>query len=162
MYDCETVDLTYFDRAVRRFDFTVELNCSGDQLFQVFEDEIAWTVWAGGIQNVTWTSSKPYGVGTTRTVDLSGNLTLYERFIAWESGRHMAFCLDGTNRKTWKIFAENYDIKDLGEGQCQLQWTVAYDGAGIFGLLDRLIAPFMKRALGGYMKGLAKYVDERF
>ena len=31
-----------------------------------------------------WTSPKPFGLGTTRTVTMSGDLAGYEEFIAWE------------------------------------------------------------------------------
>ena len=48
-----------------------------------------------GIDRVDWTSPRPFGVGTTRTVTFQGGgMEVYETFIAWDPGKHMAFTFD--------------------------------------------------------------------
>ena len=52
-------------------------------------DAQAWTQWLP-ITKVTWTSPKPFGPGTTRTVEV-GPQVIEETFFAWEEGTRMAF-----------------------------------------------------------------------
>jgi hypothetical protein len=48
--------------------------------------------WRRILQGITWTSPRPFGVGTTRTVrSLAGASVLNERFFRWEEGRRKSF-----------------------------------------------------------------------
>ena len=62
MYRCEAVGLEFLDRAPARFDSVVDVRATPQQIFDVFEDAHAWTVWAPMIRKVEWTSPKPFGV----------------------------------------------------------------------------------------------------
>ena len=125
MYPMEDIDLDYIRTTKFSFTGTVDLDCTPDQLFDVFEDPVSWTVWAGAIKKVEWTSPKPFGVGTTRTVTMVGGMEGYEEFIAWERGKHMAFKFTKSNKNTARAFGEEYVVTDLGDGRCQLKWTMA-------------------------------------
>ena len=65
------VDASFLDTAPMRFKNVVELNASPAKVFAIFEDGESWPQWFRAIRKVAWTSSKPYGVGTTRTVWLA-------------------------------------------------------------------------------------------
>lgn len=52
-------------------------------------DAKAWTEWLP-ITKVTWTSPRPFKVGTTRTVEI-GPQAVEEIFFAWDEGSRMAF-----------------------------------------------------------------------
>lgn len=82
-------------------------------------DPVAWTEWLP-ITKVTWTSPTPYGVGTTRTVEI-GPQVIEETFFAWEEGRRMAFRFE---RSTLPVSAavEDYRVVDA-PGGCELHWT---------------------------------------
>lgn len=82
-------------------------------------DKDAWTEWLP-ITKVDWTSPKPYGVGTTRTVEIGSNI-VDETFIIWEEGRRMAFRFDRSGFPV-KAGVEDYHIVDV-PGGCELQWT---------------------------------------
>ncbi|MDP6935203.1 MAG: SRPBCC family protein, partial [Myxococcota bacterium] len=145
---CEPTDQTLFDSARIRYCFTRTLPVSPQQLFDVFEDPESWPRWATGIGAVEWTSPRPFGVGTTRTVTFWGGMEVFEEFVAWERGREMAFVFYGTTQEVWTRFGEHYRVEDLGEEQCRLTWTVAYDPTGTFGRMHGLFGWIMRVNLG--------------
>lgn len=159
---CEAFGMDYFDLAPERHRFEVELDISPEGLFAVFEDPDAWPNWAWpGIVGVDWTSDKPYGPGTTRTVHLVGGLDVYEDFFVWDPPHQMAFHLYGATEKIWSRFGEHYAVTDLGNDRCKLVWRFSSTPAGIYKWLmppGRLMIRFV---LGGYMRRLQKVVRER-
>lgn len=88
-------------------------------LWRALLDAEAWAVWLP-ITRVTWTSPEPFGVGTTRTVDI-GKHAVHEYFFAWEDGARMAFRFD---RSTLPVSAgvEDYRIIPTATG-CEFHWT---------------------------------------
>ena len=104
-FPCRPAGLDEFAASAYRYRTEAVLPCSPDALFDVFEDPVSWTVWAVGIKNVEWTSPKPYRVGTTRTVTFADGTEVYERFVAWERGREMAFVLEGHTTEMFKASA---------------------------------------------------------
>ena len=161
-YKCIPFELDYYASAPQQFIYERTLECSPDELFDIFEDEHSWPVWGTGIAKVDWTSPKPYQVGTTRTVTFQGGgMEVYETFIAWERGKHMAFCFTGTTQEVWTSFGENYEVKDLGDGRCQLTWTVAYTPCSVFKMIHPLVKPMMRFWLGMLANNLGKYVKRK-
>ncbi|MCP4806314.1 MAG: SRPBCC family protein [Proteobacteria bacterium] len=161
-FPCTPMGVDDYARMPQRFEFEVEIACTPDELFDVFEDPASWPVWASpGIARVEWTSPKPYGLGTTRTVYMTGGLAVDEEFTVWERGKKMAFTFLSTSEDVWEQFGELYEVQDLGEAGCRLNWTVAYDPRGTFGSIHFLVKPFMGLTLGRYMKSLKKYVEKR-
>ena len=126
MFKCEEFDVDYFSKAPVIFQYEREIPTSPEILFAIFEDEFPWPKWVPGIAKVDWTSPKPYGLDTTRTVTFMGGMEVYERFIAWEYGKEMSFCFTGTTQRIWSAFGEHYKVEDLGGNRSKLTWTVAY------------------------------------
>ncbi len=143
MFECKKVGMEFFDEAPYTFVAEEIITASPEKIFSVFEDPDSWTVWAAPIQNVEWTSPKPFALGTTRTVTMTGGLAGYEEFIAWEPGKRMAFRFNGCNKDTLEAFAEDYQVTDLGDGRCKVVWVMgmAPKGAAKFSLA--LIKPLM-------------------
>lgn len=82
-------------------------------------DADAWTRWLP-ITKVTWTSPRPFGVGTTRTVEI-GAQVVEETFFAWEDGRRMAF---NFTRSSLPLSAAIEDYRVVATpGGCELRWT---------------------------------------
>lgn len=158
---CREVDPSFFETARERFVFQVELACTPERLFEVFEDPDSWPLWAPGIGHVEWTSPKPYGPGTTRKVKLRGGPEILEHFLSWERGRTMAFRVVHATEPVWQAFGEKYDVVPVPGGRCQLTWTVAYEPRDQFAKLHPWIRPAMWLALKGFMLGLKIYVALR-
>ncbi|MED5463555.1 MAG: SRPBCC family protein [Myxococcota bacterium] len=160
MFECNEFNLDYFKNAPVLLTYERELPVSPAVLFAIFEDEHSWPQWVPGIAKVDWTSPRPFGLNTTRTVTFTGGMEVYERFIGWEHGKHMAFCFTGTTQRVWASFGENYEVEDLGNNRCTLRWTVAYEPRFIFKALHPLLGPIMKKALGLILRGLKRYATE--
>ena len=160
-YPCEPLPEDWFTTSAPVcLVFDVDLACTPDQLFTIFEDEHSWPKWASpGINRVEWTSPRPFGVGTTRTVFLSSALAVYEEFTLWERGVTMSFFFVGTSQKIWRRFGELYEVHPTDAG-CHLRWTVAYDPLSWFGMLHPFVKPIMRFGLGSYLKNLKKYVEK--
>lgn len=147
-YECRHVGLEFFEQAPFLFTAEEVVKATPDQVFDAFEDAHAWTVWAPPIQRVEWTAPKPFGVGTTRTVYMSGGLTGWETFIAWERGRRMAFCFTHVSQDNMESFGEDYQVEDLGDGSCRVTWKMAMAPKGA----SRFIMPVMRPVMGWYIR----------
>jgi hypothetical protein len=158
MYQLDDIDMNFFQTARFCFVAHVELNCTPAQLFDIFEDALAWTVWATPIQSVEWTSPRPFGIGTTRTVTMAGTMQALEEFIAWERGARMAFKFTHSNKNSISAFGEDYVVTDLGNGRCQLDWTMAMQPKGASKVILIIIKPIMGRMVQYLANNLAKYV----
>ncbi len=154
---CVPLTLADHERMPHRYVNVVELPCSAEALFDVFEDEHSWPKWAPGIGRVDWTSPKPYGVGTTRTVTFWGGAQVFEQFSDWERGRLLVFTFLGTSEEIWTRFGERYDVEALGADRCRLTWTVSYDPIGGFGKVHPYIRPVMALNFKMYMWRLRRY-----
>lgn len=159
---CKVIDMAYFQTAPARFSASVEVRATPAQVFEVFEDAHAWTVWADPIQKVEWTSPKPYGLGTTRTVSMSGGMVGDEEFIAWEPGKRMAFRFTEATMGNVEAFGEDYVVEDLGGGLVRVTWTMAMSPTGISKPFIKLFGFVMRAMLRKFMRQFKAYVEQRF
>lgn len=143
MKPCKTIGIDFIEDAPYCFVAEETVKATPDQVFDAFEDADTWPRWATPIQHVEWTSPKPYGLGTTRTVSMMGGLKGYEEFIAWERGKRMAFRFVGSSHDMLEAFAEDYRVTDLGNGQCKVQWYMAMKPKGAAKVSLALMKPLV-------------------
>lgn len=124
--DLNAVDGDYATTGPNQNTIKQAIPAPADALFRCLEDAPAWKEWLG--IEVDWTSAKPFGVGTTRTVTANGQ-TIEEYFLAWDPGTRMCFRFDRTTLPL-KAFAEDYVIKPTGPESCELHWSSAYEWGG--------------------------------
>lgn len=161
-YQCERVGVDFIDSAPFRFVSKVDLTIKPEQLFEVFSDETSWPHWATLITNVEWTSPKPYGVGTTRTVTMRGHIVGDEEFIGWEPFSYMAFRFNTSTSNMLSAFAEGYTVEETAEG-CHLTWVMAMKPNGLAGELGmRAGRPVMAWLFQRFLHNLRRYCDERY
>lgn len=145
-FECTKVGLDFLEQTKNVFKAEEIVRATPEQIFAVFEDAHAWTEWAMPIQKVEWTSPRPFGVGTTRTVSMMGGMEGYEEFIAWEPGKRMAFTFVGSNKPATEKFLEDYRVEDLGDGSCKVQWYMAMETRGFSRHIMWLTRPLMGMA----------------
>ena len=160
-FECRPFGMAEFDTAPYRYVTNVDLPCTPDALFDVFEDPASWPYWAVGIKKVEWTSPKPFRAGTTRTVTFADGTEVYERFIEWERGRGLAFVLDGHSSEIWHSFGERYRVRDLGSGRCHFEWTVCYEPRGAFAKAHPWVKPAMALAFKIYLFRLKRWCTKQ-
>ena len=161
-YPCEPVGLDFIDNAPFRFVSKVDLAITPEQLFEVLADETSWPHWATVITNVEWTSAPPYGVGTTRTVTMRGNIVGAEEFLSWEPFSHMAFRFNTSTSNAIAAFAEGYTVNATEQG-CHLTWVMAMKPSGLAGELGmKLGSPVMSWLFQRFLHNLRRYTDQRY
>lgn len=158
-FECKKVGLEFLDQTPNVFKAEEIVRATPEQIFEVFEDANAWTVWAMPIQNVEWTSPKPFGVGTTRTVSMMGGLAGYEEFVAWERGKRMAFTFVGTSEDMIESFLEDYRVTDLGDGTCRAEWYMALETKGVSAKMMWLTRPLMRAANRWMFANFKRYAE---
>jgi hypothetical protein len=160
-FEMQKVGLDYFENAPYLFRSTVVIRCTPQQLFASFEDADAWPAWAMPITHVEWTSPKPFGVGTTRSVSMLGNLIGHEEFLLWKPFTEMAFRFNQVNRdKALASFGEHYQVTDLGGGQVRLVWTVGMEPVGPGAFFMKISKPLVGWGLQWTLNGLKKYMEK--
>ena len=160
-HECTPVGLEFLEQTPNVFKAEEVVRATPAQIFEVFEDARAWTEWAQPIQDVEWTSPKPFGIGTTRTVSMSGSLVGYEEFIAWEEGKRMAFTFLGCNQDAVESFLEDYRVTDLGDGSCRVEWYMALETRGFSRHMMWLTRPIMRLANRRMFRKFARYTEAR-
>lgn len=143
-YECTKVGLEFLEQTNNVFQAEEIVRATPEQVFDVFEDEHSWTVWAFPIQKVEWTSPKPFGVGTTRTVSMMGDMDGFEEFVAWERGKRMAFTFLGCSKDATEKFLEDYRVTDLGDGTCKVEWYMAMEPRGFSRHMMWMTRPLMR------------------
>jgi hypothetical protein len=138
-----SVDASFFETAPWHYVTAVEVLASAAEVFRVFEDAGQWPRWFKGIRRVTWTSPKPYGVGTTRTVELEA-LTVFEHFFVWQPDQRFSFYVTDATAPLFRALAEDYLLEDLAPGRCRFTYTVGVEPS----LLGRLLSPVLRGSLG--------------
>jgi hypothetical protein len=88
--------------------------------------------WCRILQDVRWTSPRPFGVGTTREVKaLGGANTLREHYFLWEEGRRHSFYALQSSGPLFKALAEDYLVEPRGEDACRFTWTIAVEPTAV-------------------------------
>ena len=125
-FSCRPVEASFFDTAPMRFTNVVELDAPAAKVFTIFEDGESWPRWFRAIHKVVWTSQKPYGVGTTRTVSLTA-VTLDEHFFRWEQNRRCSFYVTGQSMPLAHALAEDYLLEEIAPGKTRFTYSVGLE-----------------------------------
>jgi hypothetical protein len=84
--------------------------------------------WCRIIDQVTWTSPRPFGIGTTRDVhSLRGANVIRESYFRWDEGRRKSFYVIEASAPLFRRFAEDYLVEEVSEGSCRFTWTIAFE-----------------------------------
>ena len=157
MIEYDKVGLDFLDSAPINILLTAELNITPEALFKQFEDPNAWE-WAG-IKSVVWETEPPFGLGTTRTIDIAGQGKVQEYFLLWEHGKRMAFRFEKGEMKLVSTFVEDYQVEALADGRCRLTWNIGMQLRGFARILSPLLAGVMKRQFAGLLKNLVTRIN---
>jgi len=156
-FPCHPVDSTFFDTAPMRFKNAVDLAAAPVDVFAIFEDGESWPRWFHAIHKVVWTSSKPYGVGTTRTVWLTP-VAIDERFFRWEQGRRFSFYLTGHSMPLVHALAEDYLLEELAPGNTRFTYSVAIEPRLALRMGGPIARSYFDSIFQDACKGLQSYV----
>src|SRR5439155_24153507 len=99
---------------------------SPERVWDSLTSDASLSAWKLPIKSLTWTSPRPFGVGTTREVALSGkSLTIREKFFRWEEGKRMSFFATECDRNLLVRFPDDYVVESRPGGGSRFTWTIA-------------------------------------
>jgi hypothetical protein len=152
-FTCQPVDETFFEQAPVILKASFEVVRPAQEVWDelVGEQSLAWCSILDGI---VWTSPRPYGVGTTRTVtSLKGLNVLDERFFRWEEGRRKSFYAVRSTGPMFRRFAEDYLVEPVTDGSSRMTWTIAFEPQP----LAKLTTPVNRRILSSLFRDTRKH-----
>jgi hypothetical protein len=118
-------DADFLASAADRQADTMEIAQPAERVWAELTSESALS-WCRALAGVTWTSPRPFGVGTTRTVRTPlGLLVLKEVYFRWEEGRRKSFYVSEATLPLFRCFAEDYLVEETSPTSCRFTWTVA-------------------------------------
>lgn len=161
-YSCDSVTDDFVDVAPIRFVNRVVIEADARSIWAALEDAAAWPRWASVIRKVEWTSPRPFGVGTTRTVTMVGKMVALEEFIAWEPGHRMAFRFNEASMDGVRAFAERYAIETVGAQLTSVTWTMAMAPKGVSRVILPLVRWPMQRAFGRMLRNFKLLVEAEY
>ena len=123
----EPVDETFFDSAPVRLSDTFAVKKPATEVWNDLTADRTLH-WCRILDDVSWTSPRPFTVGTTRTVkSLKGANVINEYFFRWEEGRRKSFYVVDASAPLFKRFAEDYLVEPTSDDSCTFTWTIAYE-----------------------------------
>jgi hypothetical protein len=126
-FSCEPVDESFFETAPVRMAARFEVARPAAEVWGELTGERP-LYWCRILQDVHWTSARPFGVGTTREVKaLWGANLLRERYFRWEEGRQHSFYVVESSAPLAKRFAEDYLVEPTGEASCRFTWRICFE-----------------------------------
>ncbi len=120
-------DENFLNSASERMVDTMEIGRPADAVWaELTSDETL--SWCHLLAGVTWTSPRPFGQGTTRTVQTPlGLLALREVYFRWEEGRRKSFYVAEATAPLFRTFVEDYLVEETSPSSCRFTWTVAFE-----------------------------------
>lgn len=158
MLEYKKAGLDFLNTAPIKFELKTRLALSPNDLFNMFEDENSWG-WAS-IESVEWEAPKPYGEGTTRTIEIEGQGKVQEFFFLFEHGKRMAFRFEKGEMKLVDAFVEDYSVAAISDNESELTWTVAVELRGMLKLLTPIVKIVMKKQFSAMLDRLTAIVND--
>lgn len=157
----EEADDTLFATASLYHTRSVEVPYTVEQTWEVLTGDNL-SHWTKGVNKLTWTSPRPFGVGTTREIEMGGGMKLRERFFRWDEERHRkSFTGTAATRGIFRHLVEDYVVEPTEHGS-RLSWRWAADlnrpWSAFKGTLDRLTFAPTGRS---HIDGLATFMAEK-
>lgn len=160
-YPLEPADESVFATAAQVHRYPVRLDVPPERVWDSLASDESLAAWGLGVRRLTWTSPRPFGVGTTREVVLPLRaMTVRERFFRWDEGKGYSFYVESADRPGVRQFAEDYVVEPDGDGTL-FTWTIALEPGRALGPLMRATGPLNKLAFGQVARGAKKYFAEQ-
>ena len=161
-HECDKVDDSWIDTAPVQLVNAVDIDATPEQIWTALEDAAAWPRWATVITDVEWTSPRPFGIGTTRTVTMRGGITGYEEFIAWEPHRRLGFRFNAATTNGVRAFAERYTLEPQAGGRTRVTWVMAMGPRGASKAIVPLTKLPMRLAFGRMLRRFGTLVESEY
>jgi hypothetical protein len=141
VYPMTPVDESFFTTAPHVYTFVQELPVSPERVWESLASANSVADWTPLLHSIEWTSPRPFGIGTTRTVVLPAKaITIHEYFFRWEEGHRFSFYGVDANVSLFSKFAEDYIVEPSGAGTT-FTWSFALEGTPKTRLAMKAMSP---------------------
>ena len=144
-YPLERADEDFFSSAPHVFTYQKRFAAPPQKVWDSLTSDASIAAWGPTLKSVDWTSSRPFGVGTTREVTPLVGPRLRERYFLWEEGRRHAFAGYESTAQLFKRFAEDYLVEPDGDDTL-FTWVLALEPRDRLALPVKILAPAIKAA----------------
>ncbi|MTE16738.1 SRPBCC family protein [Nocardia aurantiaca] len=145
---------TFLRDADHRYRHVVDLPQNSRAVWNRLTADDALVSWSPVITAVRWTSTRPFGIGTTRVVTVGRFIRLEERFYRWQDGSRMTFAVKSASIPGLNRFAEDIQLEQISTGT-RLTWTFALEGKAVLRPLLATASPVARSVTKAIAKGLA-------
>ena len=158
--DLALLDAAVADAGARCARVTARLPATPARAFEVMADQSTWAAWCADCKGAAWIPAADGavvagGVGAVRLARFS-LASFEERILAWEPGARFAFSIDACTLPIARRAAEDWRLRPLDDGACELAWTLAVDVAPLARPLWPASRALAERALARTAAGLAR------
>ena len=154
-FDVEAVPISFTESSPYHFENVVLIDASPARVFEIWATGENQKDWFQDFVANRWTSAAR-GAGAEREVELK-LLTVKERFLVWEPGKRLAFCMYGITLPLVKAMVEDITLEPVGDHATRMTWKAHYEPS----LLMRIIHPLGRMIFAELFKssseGLARY-----
>ncbi|GJF09764.1 polyketide cyclase [Mycolicibacterium cyprinidarum] len=155
----ESADAGFFESAPHVFRYERHFDAPVEQVWESLQSDESMAAWGDALGSLAWTSSRPFGISTTRDVGL-GPTKVRERFFRWDEGSGYSFYIYEANLPGFRRFAEDYRVEPDGNGT-RFTWLVAIEPVGVLRLPFKALAPIAKSSFGRMADEGQKYFATR-
>jgi uncharacterized protein YndB with AHSA1/START domain len=121
------VGLEFLDEAPLRVAVEVESSLPRARVWAAFVDPTTWPDWFPGVQAAAYPDQfPPYGVGTARTAEVSGEL-FEETLLAWDEPKRWSYRIDRCTAPLASAQVESTEFSDRPGGGTRVRWILASD-----------------------------------
>jgi Polyketide cyclase / dehydrase and lipid transport len=159
-YPLEPADADFFASAPHVFRYQKRFATPPEQVWESLTSDASVAAWTPAVKEVTWTSPRPFGVGTTREVAAPALARVRERFFRWDEGSGYSFWVYESTLRFFTRFAEDYVVEPDGDGT-SFTWTVAIEPKGRLALPVKVLAPALKAGFGRIFSDGQRYFAKR-
>lgn len=158
-FSVESTDAGFFHTAPHVFRYEKHYDATPEQVWESLQSDESLSAWGRSLSSLTWTSPRPFGVGSTREVGI-GPTRVAERFFSWDEGSGYSFYVYQANAPLFRRFAEDYRIAPEGTGT-RFTWLVAIEPVPALRLPFKALAPALRAAFGRLASDGQKYFASR-
>jgi hypothetical protein len=155
-FEMAATDESFLREASKRVVVDVTVNRPASAVWAELTEDDPMSSYCRAISSITWTSTRPLGVGATRTTKVLGGLIrLDERYPHWDDGHRKVFVGVRTLPPVLRRVAEEYLVEPIDADRCRFRWTAAWEPT----LIGRPIGPVGKAIFASIARDIGRHFE---
>jgi hypothetical protein len=126
-FEMRRVGLEFIDEAPMQVEVAVQTSLPRDEVWSAFVDAPRWSSWFPGVREASYPDQEPpYGVGTIRRADVSGEV-FEETILAWDEPIRWIYRIDRCTADLAHAQVEATMLEEQPRGGTRVGWILACD-----------------------------------